>query len=328
MAKTRVSDRVYKYATAALGGVSIFLLGVIVYVLWTYSYPSIAVNGISFFTTSIWNPNLNGVPIIVNGFKTLSGSSYGVIVFVYGTFVSSALALLIGVPAGLGTAIFLTQYSPKKISTVVSFLIEMLAGIPSVILGFWGVLVLGPALISVIEPFMATYLGFIPGFGGPVYNAGLIASGLILGLMIVPIIASISRDTIARTPIELKEAGKSLGMTNWEITRKIILPLAKTGIFGATILGLGRALGETMAVAMVSGGALYLPTNIYSSINTMAAFMASTLDGAFTDPTNMNVYALVEMAGLLLIITMIVNVVARAILRQGFFTSAESVVQV
>ena len=147
--------------------------------------------------------------------------------------------------------------------------------------------------------------------------------------MIVPIIASISRDVMSQTPIEQREGAKALGLTNWEVTRKIIFPYAKVGIIGAVILGLGRALGETMAVAMVSGAAQnFLPANLWSPINTLSAFMALSLDSAFTDPTGMYVSALVELALVLMLITMDVNILARALVKQGFIQSAEGAVRV
>lgn len=326
---TSLSDRVYKYATALLCGSAFIFIFIIGLVLVVEGIPSIVVNGLTFFTTIIWNPALSSVPTVVNGFATMEGSSYGLLVFLYGTLLSSAMAVLFGVPAGLAVAIFLTQIAPQRITAPISFLVELLAGIPSVIYGFWGILVLGPFLKNSIEVPMAKYLGFIPFLQGPVYSYGLLASGLILAIMIVPIVASISRDVMAQTPIEQREGAKALGLTNWEVTKRIVLPYAKTGIVGAVILGLGRALGETMAVAMVSGSSInILPTNLYSPINTLAAFMALTLDSAFTDSTGMAVSALVECAIVLLIITMIVNVLARAFVKQGFIQTAEGAVRV
>src|SRR5579884_410723 len=187
-----------------------------------------------------------------------------------------------------------------------------------------------PCAWSVFTELLRTINGKIPLFSffkGPVYSYGFLASGMVLAIMIVPIITSISRDALMQTPQELKDAGRAMGLTSWEIVRKIMFPFAKSSIIGAVILGLGRALGETMAVAMVSGTATSLPVSIYSPINSMAAFMALSLDGAQVDPTKMFIYALVEMAALLLIITMIVNVVARILVRHGFITS-ESFVQV
>jgi phosphate transport system permease protein len=327
--KSNTTDRIYATVTALLGSSAFIFLFMILIVLLIYSYPSFVVNGLSFFTTTAWNPAVSNNPtvVIVNGIKTLEGAHYGMLVFFAGTLISSSLALLIGVPLSLGIAIFLSQVAPRRIASPVSFVVELLAGIPSVIFGLWGFIVLGPILKHDIETAMAKYLYFIPGFKGPVYNSGLLASGVILAIMIVPIVASISRDSMAATPRELKEGGRALGMTNWEITRKIVLPFAKTGILGATILGLGRALGETMAVAMVSGAANYLPTGLYSPINSIAAQIALTLDGSFSDPSKMNVYALGELALVLLAITMAVNVGARLLVRRGFYGAADRLVE-
>src|SRR5579862_4551485 len=301
MPKVPLSDRIYKYTTALLSGSALLFIFLILIVLVQYSYPSIVVNGIRFFTTTVWNPELSSNVVSKDGFPVMQGSSYGFLVYFEGTLVSSALAILFGVPVSIAIAIFLTQLAPRRVSPPISFLVELLAGIPSVVYGFWGILVLGPFLLATIEPFFATHLGFIAFLRGPIYSYGLLGSGLILALMIVPIVASISRDVMAQAPIELKEGGKALGLTDWEITRKIVLPYARTGIIGAVILGLGRALGETIAIAMVGGSANIPIHSFYSPINSLAAFMALSLDGAFTDPSNQFVYALVELAVVLLI---------------------------
>ena len=321
-------DKIYGTVAALLGGSAFLFLFLIMGVLIVYSYPSFVVNGLQFFVSSTWNPETANSIIRVHGIQALQGASYGMVVFFFGTLATSALALLIGVPLALGIAIFLSQIAPRRLGAPISFLVELLAGIPSVIYGLWGFIVLGPILLKYIEPVMATYLGFLPGFEGPVYSSGFLASGIILAIMIVPIVASISRDVMAQTPLELKEGGIALGMTNWEVTRKIILPYAKTGIVGSVILGLGRALGETMAVAMVSNGATFLPKTLYYPINSIAAFLALNFDGAFEDPTKMFVYALGELALVLLAITMTVNVAARLLVRRGFFGSAEHMIQV
>jgi phosphate transport system permease protein len=243
--------------------------------------------------------------------------------------ISSSLAVLIGVPLGIGIAILISQYLPKRISPAISFFVELIAGVPSVIFGFWGILVLLPYILRFENEVLHRYLSFLPGFGGEVYSSGLLGAGFILALMIVPIIASMSRDAMIQTPEELKDGARALGLTDWEVTRKVVLPYARTGIFGGVILGLGRALGETMAVAMVAGGALnILPVNIYSPIQTMAGFMAVQLDSAFTDPSGMYVSALMELALVLSVITILVNVIARLIVRQGFFRESSSVVRV
>ena len=325
----RVVDRGYGAVSALLGSSALLFLFLILVMLAIFSFPSIVVNGAKFFTSVTWNPGISTNLVNIRGFPAMSGASYGMLVFLAGTLISSALALLIGAPLSIGVAIFLTTLAPKRLSASLSFFVELLAGIPSIVFGFWGMIVLGPLLVNTVEPAIAQYLGFIPGFGGPVYGYGLMASGIILALMIVPIIAAISRDAMTQTPVELKEAGMALGMTSWEVTRKIILPYAKTAIIGSLVLGLGRALGETMAVVMVSQSALnILPQSIYYPINTLSAFMAVTFDSAFTDPSGMEVNALVELALVLFAITTAVNIVARLLVRHGFISSTEHLVQV
>lgn len=260
---------------------------------------------------------------------TLADSSYGVLIFVTGTLLTSGIALLIGVPTGLGMAIFLTQIAPRKISAPISFLIELMAGIPSVVFGLWGILVLGPFLLGTLEPFLADRLSFIPIFAGPVNSAGLLSAGIILSLMIVPIITSISRDAMAQTPVQLKDGARALGLTKWEITRQVVLPNAKAGIVGSAVLGLGRALGESIAVAMVSGiGIQLFPKTLYYPVNTIAAELALSLNVAQQDPSGMNISALMELAAVLLAITISVNIIARIIVRQGFTSSSENVVRI
>jgi len=326
--KRNTTDRIYGALTATLSSSAFLFLALIVVVLLVYSYPSFVYNGFHFFVSTAWNPALDSQIITVHGISVFRGASYGMLVYFVGTLLTSFLALLIGVPLSLGIAIFLSQFAPRRVAAPVSFVVELLAGIPSVIYGLWGFIVLGPILLHDVEPQMARYLGFIPGFGGPIYSYGVLASGIILSIMIVPIVASISRDAMAQTPLELKEGGRALGMTDWEVTRKIVLPFAKTGIIGAVILGLGRALGETMAVAMVAQGANILPHSLYYPTNSIAAFLALNFDGAFTDSTNMFVYSLGELALVLLAITMLVNVGARLLVSKGFFSSAEHVIQV
>jgi phosphate transport system permease protein len=324
---TRV-DRIYGTLTALLSSSAFLFLFLILGVLIIYSFPSFVVNGLHFFVGTVWNVPTNNPIVTVNGFKTLQGATYGMVVFFFGTLATSGLALLIGVPLALGIAIVLSQIAPRRVGAPISFLVELLAGIPSVIYGLWGFIVLGPILLKHVEPAMSEYLGFIPGFGGKAYSSGFLTAGIVLAIMIVPIVASISRDVMVQTPNELKEGGIALGMTNWEVTRKIILPYARTGILGSVILGLGRALGETMAVAMVSNGATFLPKTLYYPTNSIAAFLAVNFDGAFEDPSKMFVYSLGELALVLLAVTMTVNVAARLLVRKGFFASTDHMIQV
>ncbi len=308
----------------------VIFLAVSTVILFYIAYPSIVLNGIDFFTKTVWNARVTGRVIVVNGFQTISGSSYGILVFVADTLLSSAIAVLIAIPAGIGTAVFLTEVAPRKIAAPISILIEMLAGIPSIIYGFWGFIVLGPFLVNYFEPLLATYLGFIPFFAGPVdNNYGLLAGGIILAIMIVPIIASVSRDMMGRAPKDLRDGARALGLTRWEVTRKVVLPFAKTAIVGSIVLGLGRALGETMAIAMLLGaGNHQLPTSLYSPASTIASFMVLELGNAISDPSKMDLAALMELGLILLSLTVAVNIAARLLMKQGFSSSSENVVRV
>jgi phosphate transport system permease protein len=330
LAKSHPTDRIYKYLTATIGGIVIVILLAAIAVLVIAGYPSFVVNGFNFFTSSVWRDSPPNPKIItINGVEVLSGASYGVLVFAADTLVSSAIALILAIPASLGIAIFLTQVAPRRVAAPISFTLELLAGIPSVIYGFWGFVILSPFLRDVLEPFLARNLSSIPFFAPPIQSPGLLAAGMLLAIMVVPIIASISRDFMARTPIELKDGAKALGLTKWEVTRKIVLPFAKTGIIGSMILGLGRALGETMAVAMVSGtGVQTLPTSLYFSVNTIASFTALELRDVALDPTGMKQAALMELAIVLLLITITVNVIARIVIKQVFAASSENIVRV
>ncbi len=329
MRQSKKADALLRYTAAVCGGTSLIFIFLILGTTLVYGFPSIVVNGLKFLTSITWNPALSGSLITVHGFKTLSGAHYGGLVFITGTLVSSALAIIIGAPTAIGVAIFLSEFSPKSLSTIISILVELTAGIPSIIFGYWGLLVLVPFLLYNIEPSLSQKLWFLPFFHGQVYSSGLFASGIILALMIIPIIAAISRDAMRQVPLEQREGAKALGLTHWEVVKSIVLPNAKMAIAGSILLGLGRALGETMAVVLVSGSAINtLPHTAYAPINTIAAFMAQSMDSAFTDPSGMYVSALVELALILLLITTATNILARLLVREGFISSSEKVVRV
>ncbi len=304
---------VASFSLLALAAILLFLLGA--------AWPSIRYNGLTFLTGTTWNlGNLYAAaPVRVDGVRAMPGATFGALVFVLGTLLTSVLALVIAVPTSVGIAIFLTEYAPRRVGGAVSFVVELLAGVPSVVYGLWGIIVLVPWIGSWLGPALARALGFVPFLRGPVgTGAGLLASGLVLALMVVPIIASTVREALLMVPGELREGALALGMTRWEAIRAVSLPFARTGIVGASILGLGRALGETMAVLMVSGDAInLLPRNLYSPVGTMAATIAAQLDSALTDASGMAVHALAELALVLFLITVAVNVLARLVVRTG-----------
>ncbi len=295
------------------------LFAVVIF-LGLYSWPAIRFNGLSFLTTVPWSlGNLYVDPVRQGGVLAPIGASYGILVFIAGTLLSSFLALLIAVPVSLGVAMFLAEGVPARLRPVLSLVVEMLAMVPSVVYGLWGVVVLVPIVAHVLNPALAAVLGFLPFFAaGSGSGYGLLACSLVLALMVVPIIATTVYDALTRVPAETREAAYALGLTRFEVVRRAMLPMVRASVIGAVILGLGRALGETMAVLMVSGGALnYLPTSLSSPISTMASFIVSQLDSAEQDPTGMAVRSLAEIALVLFVITVVVNIAARLMVR-GF----------
>lgn len=294
-------------------------LGFVLTVLVIKALPAIKVNGIGFLTRSTWDVGSTyGAPVTTDGVLHPAGASYGAWPLIAGTLQTSAIALIVALPISLGTAFALTERLPRWLARPISFFVEVLAGIPSVIIGLWGVLTLGPILAHHVYPFISNNMPDVPVlryFKGSVgYGEGLLTSGLVLGLMIVPIIASTARDLFLQVPPLPKEGAEALGMTDAEVARKITVPWVRSGLIGATVLGLGRALGETIAVAMISGSVLgVVSPNIYGTMTTIAATIVSQLDGAATDGTGFAIATLAEAGLVLAVISVIVNVIARVI---------------
>ena len=300
----------------------------VVVVLAVKAWPAIRVNGFGFLTSSAWLPgNTYGGVQHVHGVTIPAGARYGAWPLIAGTLQTSAIAILIALPISIGTAFALTERLPRWIARPVGFFVEILAGIPSVIIGLWGVLVLGPYLAHDIYPIVANHVPNVPVlryFSGSVgYGEGLLTSGLVLGLMIVPIIASTTRDLFLQVPPLPKEGAEALGMTDAEVARRVTIPWVRSGIIGATVLGLGRALGETIAVAMVSGSVLgVVSPNVYGTMTTIAATIVSQLDSAATDGTGFAVATLAEAGLLLALISIVVNLLARRIVSRSSRMSA------
>lgn len=317
---SKIADRVFKVATGfAASSPVVFLVAIAVIVL-IQSIPSIRLMGWHFVTGIEWNMgNLYGAIDKKNGVVIPAGASYGALPFIVGTLASSAIALILAVPISLYTALILAYKVRGSLRMGLSILVELLAGIPSVVFGLWGIVVLAPWVGHRFAPFLVKIVGWIPVFKGPVGTGmGLLTSGIVLALMIVPIITATTRDLLEQVPLLYREGGIGLGMTSWEVIRFICLPYIKEGLVGAIALGWGRAMGETMAVLMVSGSAInYLPQNIYSPISTMAAVIADQLDSAMTDATHMAVHALAELALVLMVITLLTNLVARWLVSRG-----------
>ncbi len=316
-------DRAYGLAVAIVAAsIPVFVFGILLFLI-EYSLPAIKFNGLGFFTGTSWNlGDFNAVKFITkNGVEGLPGASFGILIFLAGTLASSTIALLIAIPTSIAVALFTVEDAPRRVREPLIALVDLLAGVPSVVYGLWGLVVLVPLMERTVAPDLASTLGFIPFFGGATgAGYGLLTSGLVLALMVTPIVSSTVRESFAKTPPDVKEAALALGCTKWEMERKVVLPYSKTTIAGASLLGLGRAFGETMAVLMVGGGAgavAYLPSNVYSPISTMATVIVSLLDSAVTDPTKLALYSLAEVALVLFLITLSANMLARLFVHGG-----------
>jgi phosphate transport system permease protein len=249
--------------------------------------------GWEFFFTSKWNP--------------VSGQ-FGALPFIYGTVVTSAVALLLSVPLGVGAAIFLSELAPPRISDALTFIIELLAAVPSVIYGVVAMFALVPLLRDPIQPFLNRTLGFLPIFQGPSYGVGFLAAGLILAIMVVPFIISISRESLLAVPNEQREGALAVGATRWESTWQVVVPYARLGIIGSIFLALARALGETMAVTMVIGNTPHILTSLFATGYTIPAVIANE----FTEATeDIHLSALVELGLVLFLLTIVINGLAR-----------------
>jgi phosphate transport system permease protein len=288
---------------------------------------AIRFNGLQFFTGTQWNPgNTYADTVVTRGVAHPAGASYGALPLIVGTLASSAIALIVAVPVSIGAAFAIVDRLPKRLASAIGTVLELLAGIPSVVVGLWGAMTFGPFIAHHIAPVIARDAPDVPVLGyfrGNTGNGeGMLVSGLVLAVMIIPIIASTCRDLIREVPSLPREGATALGMSDWERARRVTLPWVSSGIVGAVVLGLGRALGETMAVAMVSGAELgSMPANIYSTMTTIAATVVSQLDSALTDSTNFAVKTLAEVSLVLMVITMLTNVAARALVRRASGTA-------
>ncbi|MGD0126573.1 MAG: phosphate ABC transporter permease subunit PstC [Terriglobia bacterium] len=258
------------------------------------------------------------LPLHKFGFRFLTGRTwdpvsgdFGALPFIYGTLVTSALALLVAVPMGVGAAIFLSELAPPRISNAMTFVIELLAAVPSVIYGVLGIFILVPALRQYGEPFLKRTLGFLPFFQGPMYGVGMLAGGLVLAIMVVPFIISISREVLLAVPVEQREAALALGATKWESTWQVVVPFARVGIMASIFLSLARALGETMAVTMVIGNDPKISASLFAPAYSIAAVIANE----FTEATgDLHLQSLVELGLVLFALTIVINGLARILI--------------
>ena len=297
-APSPLADRGFRLLIFACASSVFLIVGLIVMELLLRSRLPIHEFGWKFFTSQNWDP---------------VAGDFGALPFIYGTVVSSVLALILALPLGVGVAVFNTEMCPKPLRGPIAFMVELLAAIPSVVYGLWGIFVLAPLLRTMVEPWLAKHLGWTGLFDGPPYGIGMLAAGIVLAIMVVPIIASITREVVVAVPQAQREAVLALGATRWEMIRTGVLRNARTGIFGAAILGLGRALGETMAVTMVIGNRAEIAKSLLAPGYTLASVIANEFSEATDD---LYLGALVEIGLALFIVTLIVNGLARLMVWQ------------
>ena len=295
-----LGDAFFRWATFAAAVAVLLLLGGVIVSLIIGSIPAFDAFGFAFLTTAVWNPVTE---------------KFGAVAPVYGTLVTSFIAMLIGIPVSLGIAIFLTELCPQWLRRPIGTAIELLAGIPSIIFGIWGLFVFAPFLQATVQPFLISVFGNVlvlsSLFAGPPYGIGVLTAGLILAIMVLPFITAVTRDVFLTVPAVLKEAAYGMGCTTWEVVSKIVLPFTSAGVIGGIMLGLGRALGETMAVTFVIGNAHKIAASILAPGTTISATIANELNEATGD---LYTSSLIALGLILFVITFIVLSGARLLL--------------
>src|SRR5919109_3102140 len=292
-APRNLGDRLLLAVLRLAALILVLVVAAIVVEMFRTALPAMHKFGWRFLTTSTWDP---------------VAERFGVVPFVYGTVVSLLLALLMAVPLGIGAAIYLAELAPAWIRPPLAFLVELVAAVPSVIYGLWGIFVLAPLLRTWVQPPLGSTLGFLLLFQGPPYGVGMLAAGLILAIMVVPFITAVSREVLLAVPSSQREAALALGATRWETTRLAVVRYARSGLVGAVLLGLGRALGETMAVTMVIGNRPQVALSLFAPGYTMASVIANEFTEATSD---LYLAALIEVGLLLFLVTVAVNGLAR-----------------
>ena len=298
--RLRTWNRTFRLLTFSSAAAVLVLLGGVIVVLIIGAMPALKTFGFDFLVSESWNPVTE---------------KFGALAPVYGTVVVAMIAMVVAVPIGIGIAVFLSELCPQSLRAPIGIAIELLAGIPSIIYGIWGLFVFAPFLQATLQPALINTFADVPWlsslFGGPPYGIGVMTAGLVLAIMVLPFIASVSRDVFASTPTVLKEAAYGVGATTWEVVRNVILPYARVGVIGAILLGLGRALGETMAVTFVIGNAHRISASILAPGTTISATIANEFTEAVGDIYTSALFAL----GLILfVITFIVLAIARYML--------------
>ncbi len=300
-ARKKVGDRVFQALTTTVGVAVLVVLTVITVFLFVKAWPALRSARLGFFTETKWFPDTDP-------------PAFGVAALLWGTLLSSVIALMIAVPVAIGSALYTTEYAPAVVGRWLGYLIDLLAAVPSVVYGFWGVMFLVPRMIP-LQQWLAHHLGFIPLFHDPdnLFGKSMFAASVVLALMVLPIVAAITREVFRQVPRDMREAALALGATRWEMIRTAVLPASRSGIFGAIVLGLGRALGETIAIALVLAATFDINLNILKpGGNTIAANVATK----FGDAGSLGRSALVASGLVLFAITLAATLAARGVIRR------------
>jgi phosphate transport system permease protein len=296
LSRLRDGDEIARLVTFLFAASVVLVTLLLVFELWQGSVLARHKFGLNFFFTRVWDPIFE---------------QFGALPFIYGTVVTSVVALLIAVPLGIGAAIFLAELAPQKISGTLQFFIDLLAAVPSVIYGLLGVFIVIPLMREYVQPALKTTFGFLPFFQGPAYGVGFLTAGIVLAIMVIPYIISVSREILLSVPRDQREAALALGATRWESTWRVVVPFARTGILGSIFLALARAIGETMAVTMVIGNAPAISASLFSPGDTIASVIANQ----FTEATgDLYLQSLIELGLVLFLLTFLLNGMARLLI--------------
>ncbi|HEY2938778.1 MAG TPA: phosphate ABC transporter permease subunit PstC [Gaiellaceae bacterium] len=295
-----LGDRILLLLTFGASAAAVAVMVAIVYKLVDASHLAISKFGISFLWGTVWDANP-------------AKNVFGAGTLIYGTVVTSLIALVVAVPLAIAIALFLSELAPRGVRGIVGSLVETLAAVPSVVLGLWGILVMGPFVADHLEPWLHRWFGFIPIFSGSPSSSGVLVAGLVLAIMVVPIVASICRELFVSVPDELEEGALALGATRWEMVRGVILHSSRPGIAAAVILGLGRAIGEAIAVTQVIGAATDIHVSLFAPGDTLASRIAGQYQGAVS---NVQISALFYLGLILLVIGLLTNLLAQVIVRR------------
>jgi phosphate transport system permease protein len=294
----RIGDASLQWLTGLAALAAVALIGLLIYKVFDGAWPAMQEFGLSFLTTQTWDPVV---------------SQFGALAFIYGTIMTALGALLVATPISIAIGLYLSELAPRPVRAAVGTLVELLAAIPSVVLGLWGILVLGPFVQQTLGPFLQSILGWTPFFSGTPQVSSYLSAVIVLSIMIIPIASSISRELFLQVPRDVKEGALGLGLTRWEMVRGVMLPFTRAGLVAALLLGMGRAIGEAIAVTQVIGNNAKITLDLFSTGDTLASRIAAQYQGAVS---NLQISALFYLAAILLVISLVTNVAAQVIVRR------------